>query len=354
VAARSARAVLAYSCGVIRLVSSRLALLSCLALGCGAPASSASDSSGTSEVDEDSGSQASGESGTSASTAGADDDGDGSDSAAATSETMDGTGGDAPEPTMLPTPTGTCPELVDGDVTFSPAGIEPRDVRLWMSDAAATMDGPLVFHWHGTGSQPLEAQYGLGAKYIDQVVAQGGIIAAPHHDPAAGQFPWFLVAGTQEDDLLLADEVLACAIEQLGVDTRRIHTIGMSAGGLQTAQFSVRRSGYIASAVPYSGGFIGPIPADQDPSNPLAAMIFHGGESDVVIVGFQEASERYRDALQAADRFAFICDHGMGHTIPQGAAQASVWQFFLDHPYGTQPSPYAAGLPAGFPEYCAL
>lgn len=257
-------------------------------------------------------------------------------------------------PTMLPTPTGTCPTLVDGDVTFAPAGIEPRAVRLYMSDAAATQDGPLVFYWHGTGSQPAEAEYGLGGDYVDEVVAQGGIIAAPYHDPAAGDFPWWLVLGTREDDLLLADEVLACAIEQLGVDVTHIHTAGMSAGGLQTSQMSIRRSGYIASAVPYSGGIISGAPPDQDPQNPLSTMIFHGGADDKVIISFQMASENYAKIIGDRGGFAFICDHGMGHSIPQGSAQASVWKFFLDHPFGTRPSPYADGLPAGFPEYCGL
>ena len=329
----------------------RLALLGWLTAACGDAGSSAGDSSSTSDASETGDAQDDSDDGGTAASSTL---GSGSTSAEPTTGEIETTGGDAPEPTMLPTPTGTCPELVSGDVMFAPAGIEPRAVRLWISDAAAAMDGPIVFYWHGTGSQPLEAQYGLGADYIDQVVAQGGIIAAPHHDPAAGDFPWFLVLGTQEDDIILADEVLACAIEQVGVDVRRIHTAGMSAGGLQTSQFSYRRSGYVASAVPYSGGFVGPTPVDQDPSNPLAAMIFHGGESDVVVVSFQEASERYLQALEDAGRFGFICNHGMGHTIPQGAAQASVWNFFQAHPFGTQPSPYAAGLPADFPDYCAL
>ncbi|MBC8071147.1 MAG: hypothetical protein IAG13_22670 [Deltaproteobacteria bacterium] len=257
-------------------------------------------------------------------------------------------------PTMLPSPSGVCPQLVAGDVTFAPAGIEPRAVRLWMSDAATTMDGPLVFYWHGTGSQPEEARYGLGGDFIDQVVAQGGIVAAPYHDEAAGDFPWWLVLSTNLFDLQVADEVLGCAIEQVGVDVTRIHAAGMSAGGLQTAQFSWRRSGYLASVALYSGGFLGSPPADQDPSNPLAAMIFHGGESDVVLIGFEAASERYLDAMRDEGRFGFICDHGMGHSIPQGDAQSSVWEFFYDHPWGTSPSPYVGGLPAGFPAYCAL
>ncbi len=34
--------------------------------------------------------------------------------------------------------------------------------------------------------------------------------------------------------------------------------------------------------------------------------------------------------------------------------RVEVWQFFYDHPWGTKPSPYVDGLPAGFPDYCAL
>jgi predicted esterase len=128
----------------------------------------------------------------------------------------------------------------------------------------------------------------------------------------------------------------------------------MSAGGLQTAQMSWRRSNYIASAVTYSGGFFSEPPPDQNPANPLSAMIFHGGAEDIVIISFQTASEVYLQALRDAGRFGFLCDHGGGHTIPQGAAQASVWEFFADHPYGTAPSAYEAGLPDGFPDYCAL
>jgi predicted esterase len=271
-------------------------------------------------------------------------------STGSTGSTGDG-GGEPVMPTMLPQPTGTCPTLAAGDVTFTPAGVEPREVRLWMSDAAATMDGPLVFYWHGTGSQPDEALYGLGKDYVDQVVAQGGIVVAPYHDPAAGDFPWWLVIGDKEDDLLLADEVLACAIDQVGVDVRRIHVSGMSAGGLQTSQMSFRRSGYIASAAPYSGGIIVD-PPDQDASNPLAAMIFHGGKNDIVVISFEEASKRYETAIEDRGGYAFLCDHGMGHTIPPGA-QASVWKFFYAHPFGTRPSPYKDGLPDGFPDYCA-
>jgi predicted esterase len=260
-----------------------------------------------------------------------------------------------PDPQFVPKATGTCPEFAaTGKITVTPAGIPPRDVQIWVSDAAKTKDGPLIFYWHGTGSSPvLEPPYGLGQKNIDAVVAEGGIVAAAYHDPAAGDFPWFLTIGSgKEDDLIVADEVLACAIDKVGVDMRRIHSIGMSAGGLMTTQMSFRRSGYLASVVTYSGGELGS-PEMQDPDNKFAAMIFHGGATDHVVIDFQPISEKYRDDLKAQGHFAFICDHGMGHTIPVDAVD-SVHQFFVDHPFGTVPDPYEGGLPAGFPSYCAL
>ena len=129
--------------------------------------------------------------------------------------------------------------------------------------------------------------------------------------------------------------------------------MGMSAGGLMTAQMGYRRSAYIASIVPYSGGLFG-TPPNQDPNNKFAAMIFHGGPSDEVVgVSFQQISEALHGNLTGAGHFAFLCNHNGGHSIPTDA-EPSVWQFFAAHPYGTNPSPYAGGLPAAFPSYCQL
>ncbi len=284
--------------------------------------------------------------------------GDATTSAASTTgdgTTGDGTTGDlGPEP-ELPAPTKPCPEIVDGTVEFQPEGVSgPRDVRIWIDpEAAAQADGPVVFYWHGTGGQPDEALVGIGELGVQEILDAGGLVIAPTHDPMAGIFPWFLVLGEQLDDLLIADEALACAREQVGVDARRIYTLGFSAGGLHTAQMSVRRSGYLSAAVPYSGGLIfGKMPEYQDPDNKFAAMIFHGGASDVVVVGFKQAREARAAYLDASGRFSFICDHGGGHQIPD--AQDSVVQFLFDHPWGTAPEPYAQALPADFPPYCAL
>lgn len=267
-----------------------------------------------------------------------------------------GSGVDA-DPAVAPTipaPTGPCPAIVDGVVTFAPAGIPPREVTLSVP-AGAHAPGPLIIYWHATGSAPAEAAYSLGDT-LDAVTAAGGIVAAPGADPAAGTFEWYVVNGSPEsDDFLVADEVVACLAQAGAIDVRRIHSMGMSAGGLQTTVTSFVRSDYIASVATYSGGVpSGFTPSIQDPDNKFAALIFDGGPTDNVFgVDFQAASEAYRTMLAASGHFAAICEHDNGHEIPLDAAP-SVLEFFLANPYGAWPSPYATGLPASFPAYCRL
>jgi predicted esterase len=270
-----------------------------------------------------------------------------------------GAGGSAarpttPDPKFLPKPTGACPALATGTVTFAPAGVKPRPVEIWMdADAAKANDGPLVFFWHGMGGSPTEATYAVGPGPMKAILAAGGLVAALHADPAAGQFPWWLgMGGTRMDDLLVADEVIACASASVGLDVRRLHSIGFSAGAMQTEQFATYRSGYLASVVAYSGALLG-TPSDEDPRNKYPAMLFFGGPTDQVLINFDDATHTYHDHLASEGHFSFLCDHGQGHTVPADGP-AAAWTFLEDHPFGVAPEPYAGALPKTFPKYCAL
>jgi len=259
-----------------------------------------------------------------------------------------------PEPVepRIPTSTGPCPDLsASGRVEVQPEGLAARGVHVWISDAAAELDGPVVFYWHGAGSRPEEATYGLDEATREAILAAGGMIFAPEHDPAAGTFPWYLTTGRQDDDLRVADELLGCAAETVGVDPNRIHAIGMSAGGLHTTQMSFARSSYVASVVTYSGGIYAGRPRTDEPGNRFAALMFHGGPEDVVAIQFDDATREYAELMRARGQVAIVCDHGQGHTIPT-AARPAVWRFFEDHPFGAE-SPYDAALPEAFPSYCA-
>lgn len=257
-----------------------------------------------------------------------------------------------PPAEFVPKATGSCPDFAQGKATFTPDGTA-RDVLLWVDPAKAqAMDGPLVFFWHGAGGDPSEAPYALGSA-LQAITDMGGVVAAPYHDPANTQLPWALcLGGNDESDLRVADEILACAIEKVGVDMRRIHSVGFSAGAMNTEQFAARRSGYLASIVAYSGARVGNV-NEQDPDNKYPAMLFYGGSMDQVIINFADASQKYHDDLTADGHFSFLCNHNKGHTVPSDG-RASAWQFLLDHPFGTRPDPYAKGLPAGFPSYCTL
>lgn len=274
----------------------------------------------------------------------------GADSPDGGSDSDASTGSAAP---TIPEPTGTCPAITNGDVTFAPAGMPPRKVKLAIG--ADSDRGELVLYWHATGSSPVEAAYALGTAH-DDITREGGIVATPYSDPAAGTFEWFVVNGSAKlDDFLLADEIVACLAAAHRIDPAHVHSVGMSAGGLQTTAFSFLRSSYVASVATFSGGMPdGFDPAPQRPDNKFAALIFDGGATDNVFgVDFKAASERYRATLSNSGHFAVLCDHGNGHEIPRDVGP-SVAAFFAANGFGAWPSPYASGLPSTFPAYCAL
>ena len=260
-----------------------------------------------------------------------------------------------PDP-VIPEPTGACPTFGPAatQIAVQPAGLPIRRARLWISEAAETLDGPLVLYWHGTGSSTAEAQYGLGDANLQAILDAGGMVIAPESDPDSGTYPWFAVLDMAEDrDFRVADELVGCAAREVGIDVTRIHSIGMSAGGLQTTQIGFRRSSYIASVVTYSGGLIfARRPITDEPNNRFAAMIFHGGPDDFVGVNFKDASERYWMLLDDLGHFAAICDHGMRHTIPVDARE-SVGAFFDAHPWGVT-SPWEDSLPTDYYAPCQL
>lgn len=245
----------------------------------------------------------------------------------------------------LPLPTGPCPAFTSATLKFTPGG-EARTARVWMDEQAAkTSDGPVVFYWHGTFSSPAEAEAGLGQAGIAAITAMGGIVVgAVANNP--GLFPWLTET---EKTFALVDEIVACAEMQIGIDERRIHSVGMSAGGLFTSGLSLARPNLFASVAVYSGGadeMVAPASA-----NKFSAMVFHGGPSDNVFgKDFKMSSEAYARTLRTGGHVVLLCDHNTGHNLPPGR-EAAVVPFFLAHPFGA-PSPYEASLPASVPGYC--
>jgi predicted esterase len=308
-------------------------------------------------------------------------DGDGHDAAAPSASALDDEA-DGPRPAaeFLPPASGPCPGFVDGELctqdgislicTFEPEGEPARQVRLWLPEVAADddLESPVVFYFHGMGSQAAAAVqvYGLTESGVAKINSEGGIVVALEKEEGRQTTqtmqPWktAVLDGSFEpeedrfDDMTVMDEVLACLEEKVGVNSRRIHATGMSAGGLMTTNLIYRRNGYLASLAPFSGGVQG-LPEEQDPGRRAPVMYSWGGESDIAVgQDFNQYAGDSIERLSMNGNFLFTCNHGEGHTLP-AAMPAPMWEFFKSHPFGENPEPYADGLPDGvFPDFCSV
>ena len=247
---------------------------------------------------------------------------------------------------VIPAISGTCPAFVSGTATI--AGLSDISLQVGAKKAGS---GSLLFYWHGTGSSASEVNALVPAAVRQEILAQGGIIVSFQGSLGTGGD----CSGTKifsKDDFKVADLIAACAVRDHGIDARRIYTTGCSAGGLQAGCMGALRSSYIAATAPNSGGETSKL-AIQDPSRVPAVMTMHGGDADKVVVSFATTSAAYDNQMKAAGSFVVNCNHGGDHCGAPAALQTAAWSFMKDHPFGVEPQPYAAALPAAFPSYCA-
>jgi predicted esterase len=262
-----------------------------------------------------------------------------------------------PKPEKLPKASTACPKLTgSGLYTFGDPRARTLSVQIYIAPDARTKPapgGPLILYWHGIGNDPSEVLAGFGQPAIDAVVERGGVVAAftaklcPSCGVLPDDFAWY-----NEDDKV-SDHVVACAIEQASIDTRRIHAVGFSAGGIHTLHLAMSRSNYLASVVAYSGGLTEQNQSErQDPNNHVASLLAFGSvDLDVIVLNFNMLSWQWYDTFHALGWYTLVCPHGGAHAIPDDVA-AHAYEFLLDHPYRVDPEPYAQKIPAAFPAYC--
>jgi predicted esterase len=245
---------------------------------------------------------------------------------------------------VLPKVDGACPMMVSGV-----ARLNDIPVNLWIKESPSGDTIPILIYWHGTGSSPSEAEQLLEDTF-DELTSEGGVIIALGASTGAGVNT---STGTwSTGDFEVIDQAVACAVQQLPIDTRRIYTTGCSSGAVHAGVLAYERSGYIAAAALNSGGLVQKFPL-QEPGHVPNVLTAHGASAtDIVIINFAEASINYANQLAADGGFAVDCDHGGGHCAAPSELKRAMWQFLTDHPFGVDPEPYATGLPPSFPSYC--
>ncbi len=166
------------------------------------------------------------------------------------------------------------------------------------------------------------------------------------------EYPWYHSSVGRDDDFLLMDEIVACAIKKVGIDTSQIYATGFSAGGIFTVDAAFTRANYLAATAILSGG-VGSDFTNNEPSNKSAHIVFWGGYSDNMGYDFTTGSKAFADKVKENNGFVVMCNHGQGHSIPENIFTNAL-DFLLAHRFNSLPSPYANGLPNGFLEYCKI
>jgi hypothetical protein len=246
----------------------------------------------------------------------------------------------------IPAVSGDCPTFATG--TVSVGGLGNISLQVGPKQSGT---GSLVFYWHGTGSNAGEVNLLLPAQARQDILSSGGIIVSFGATTGTGGD----CSGTatfSKDDFAIADQIAACAVRDYGIDPTRIYTTGCSAGGLQAGCMGALRSSYIAAVVPNSGGEVFQLPI-EDAAHVPSVMTMHGGSSDMVVVAFSQTSATYDTQMKKAGGFVVNCDHGGGHCQAPAALYNAGWEFMKAHPFGVEPEPFAAGLPASFPSFCS-
>jgi len=248
----------------------------------------------------------------------------------------------------LPEAKGDCPDLSSGFVT-----INGSSVQTW-TGMKQEKKAPLVIYWHVTGGSSGEmTTFGLNQDAVDEITGEGGVIAAPNNSTGMGNDTGNGVWYTGDFDV--ADQIVACAMQQYNIDPHQIYTAGGSAGALQAGIMVYQRSSYLAASLPNSGGYTIGGNMLQDPTHVPAVMTEHGAAGvDVVIVDFSVQSMVLDVDVAMKGGFAIDCNHGGGHVGAPPDLKAAGWQFLKDHPFGVKPEPYANGLPSTFPSYCTV
>ena len=245
----------------------------------------------------------------------------------------------------IPPVTADCPKFVSGVISFM--GLDGIQLDVGTPPPEAT--APMLFYWHGTAST--SGEYKMMAEPVaSAILAAKGVIVSFQGTTGGDLYSFSSIFGA--GDLVLADQLVACAVRNANVDPRRIYTMGCSAGGFISTAKAALRSSYNAAAAPNSGG-VTVAPPFQNARTPALMTVHEAPGSSAGIIDFVAASADADKLFKARGGFVIDCNTGGGHCGGSVLAP-DVWQFFLAHPYAVDPEPWTPALPSTFSTLCKI
>lgn len=238
---------------------------------------------------------------------------------------------------------------------------------------------PVVFLFHGYGDTADNFETLLASEVDNSTMPFILIVPEARADIFSFGVPpkgldWDMIIledGSAEVDLF--DAVLECVDSRWGVDDTHIHLAGFSAGAITSDSIALMRSDKVASIATYSGAYfsnpqnredLGQVmgmsvgdfftwPDFEEEHNKYTQVLISGAEgkdtwsASGFTIEFKHMSDFDANYLTALGHNVILCDHEGTHKVA-GLTQQNIIDFFFDHPFGTEMSPYKDSLPEGW------
>lgn len=248
---------------------------------------------------------------------------------------------------------------------------------------------PVIFFYHGYGDTAENVEEALNLNsYVDNETMPFILVIPEARSDKFGFDGTSLPTGLDWDMMDLEDEsaeadmfdaVLACLGKKWKIDEKHIHVSGFSAGAITANSIGLQRPEKVASVLSYSGAYF----SDKDSRDALGTIMGaikvgdffkwpdfaekHTKYPQVFVFGDKEkdswgASGMFTIYFNTMGRLganyltenghdAILCEHDLNHTVA-GISPESMINFFAEHPFGTEVSPYREKMPEDFSKIC--
>lgn len=180
-----------------------------------------------------------------------------------------------------------------------------RTYRLYIPDSLkAQTPVPLVFVFHGGGSNALEAE---GMSKFSRIAFREQFIAA-YPDGIGHNFNDGRTGADLQpqaahiDDVAFVDDMIAAISERHPVDPKRIYSTGISNGGMFSHFLAERHAERIAAIAPVVGGIAEPIADSFNPAEPVSVLIIQGTADPIVLYHGGKVDHGDRGSIIDTDR----------------------------------------------------